>query len=186
MTNGAKSELKIRAINHLALVCKDMGRTVEFYRDVLGMPLIKTLALKGQEPGYHFFLDMGNGGSLAFFWFENAAAAQPGVSAPRDLPGVGSIASAHGSMNHVAFDVAPEQFDAWVARLAEKGVKTTKVLNHDDSPRQISDTVNENTFVRSVYFRDPDGVLLEIASWMRPIRAEEVVQEHLTPFGLTK
>ncbi|MDE2464954.1 MAG: VOC family protein, partial [Alphaproteobacteria bacterium] len=36
---------EFQGINHLALVCKDMARTVEFYSNVLGMPLIKTLDL---------------------------------------------------------------------------------------------------------------------------------------------
>lgn len=37
--------MRTKGINHLALVCRDMGETVRFYRDVLGMPLIKTIAL---------------------------------------------------------------------------------------------------------------------------------------------
>ncbi|MEE9279033.1 MAG: VOC family protein, partial [Myxococcota bacterium] len=36
-------EFEFRGVNHLALVCKDMARTVDFYSSVLGMPLIKTL-----------------------------------------------------------------------------------------------------------------------------------------------
>ena len=39
------NEFEIRGINHLALVCKDMERTVDFYSNVLGMPLIKTINL---------------------------------------------------------------------------------------------------------------------------------------------
>ena len=48
-----------------------------FYTGVLGMPLIKTLDLPNGM-GQHFFFDMGNGDSLAFFWFPNAPAAAPG------------------------------------------------------------------------------------------------------------
>ena len=39
------SEFELRGINHLALVCRDMQRTVDFYSGVLGMPLIKTIEL---------------------------------------------------------------------------------------------------------------------------------------------
>ena len=69
-----------KGINHLALVCKDMARTVEFYRDVLGMPLIKTIELP-MGMGQHFFFDCGNGDALAFFWFADAP--RPRRESPR-------------------------------------------------------------------------------------------------------
>ena len=164
MRKPRNPEFEIRGVNHLALVCRDMAKTVEFYRDVLGMPLVKTIDLPGGM-GQHFFFDIGNGDSLAFFWFPNAPAATPGVSAPAKLPGVGDIASAHGSMNHVAFDVPAEKFDEYVEKLRAKGVKIGSVMNHDNSPSQVSATVTPDVFVRSVYFFDPDGVMLEFASW---------------------
>ena len=157
-------EFDIRGVNHLALVCKDMAKTVEFYRDVLGMPLVKTLDLPGGR-GQHFFFDIGNGDSLAFFWFPNAPEAVPGISAPAQLPGGGNIASAHGSMNHIAFNVPVEKFDEYVAKLQAKGVEIGRVLNHDHSETQVSDHVHDDVFVRSVYFWDPDGVMLEFAAW---------------------
>ena len=110
MATRKNTEFEIRGVNHLALVCKDMARTVAFYRDVLGMPLIKTLDLPGGA-GQHFFFDIGNGDSLAFFWFADAPPAAPGLSSPQALPTQGSFLSAHGSMNHIAFDVPAEKFD---------------------------------------------------------------------------
>ena len=44
--------IDFRGVNHLALVCKDMARTVDFYSGVLGMPLIKTIEIPGG--GQHF------------------------------------------------------------------------------------------------------------------------------------
>ena len=164
MANPTNREFDIRGVNHVALVCKDMARTVEFYRDVLGMPLIKTIELPGGH-GQHFFFDIGNGDSLAFFWFPHSPAAVPGVAAPAQLPGGGDIASAHGSMNHLALNVAPEKFDEYVEKLRAKGVKLGPVLNHDNSPSQVSAEVTDDVFVRSVYFWDPDGVMLEFAAW---------------------
>jgi catechol 2,3-dioxygenase-like lactoylglutathione lyase family enzyme len=161
MAAQTNREFDIRGVNHLALVCKDMAKTVEFYRDVLGMPLIKTLDLPGGR-GQHFFFDIGNGDSLAFFWFPNAPEAVPGVSAPADLPGGGDIRSAHGSMNHI---VPAEKFDEYVEKLKAKGVKLGTVLNHDNSETQVASELNDDVFVRSVYFWDPDGVMLEFASW---------------------
>src|SRR5215475_8688879 len=102
MTKVRNDVFDIRGINHLALVCKDMARTVDFYTNVLGMPLVKTLDLPGGR-GQHFFFDIGNGDSLAFFWFPEAPEAQPGVASAANMPMHGPIRSAHGSMNHVAF-----------------------------------------------------------------------------------
>ena len=169
-------EFDIRGVNHIALVCKDMARTVEFYRDVLGMPLIKTIDLPGGM-GQHFFFDIGNGDSLAFFWFPQAPAAAPGVAAPAALPGRGDMRSAHGSMNHIAFNVAAEKFDDYYARLKAKGVKVSAILNHDDSPAQVSAEVTDKVFVRSVYFFDPDGVCLEFAAWTKTFDESDVAHE---------
>ncbi|MCZ2109351.1 MAG: VOC family protein [Dehalococcoidia bacterium] len=166
LSNRINNEFEFRGLNHLALVCKDMQRTVDFYQGVLGMPLVKTIELPGGM-GQHFFFDMGNGDSLAFFWFPTAPEAAPGVSSAAHWPGDGEIVTAHGSMNHVAFDVPGEQFEAYVEKLHEKGIKTSRIYNHDDSPAQVSREMHEGVFVRSVYFMDPDGILLEFASWTK-------------------
>jgi len=173
LTVNGNREFEIRGLNHLALVCSDMQRTVDFYSGVLGMPLIKTIDLPGGR-GQHFFFDLGNGDSLAFFWFPHAPQAAPGVASASVMPGEGDIATAHGSMNHVAFDVPAERFDEYVAKLKAKGVRTSMVLNHDDSLRQVSATLHPGVFVRSVYFMDPDGILLEFASWTRAFNAADV------------
>ncbi len=167
------TEFEFRGINHLALVCRDMERTVDFYCNVLGMPLIKTIELPGNM-GQHFFFDIGNGDSLAFFWFPNAPEAAPGIAAPAGMPGEGELTSAHGSMNHVAFDVPPEKFDEYYEKIKAKGIQVTPILNHDDSPRQISREVHEGTFIRSFYFQDPDGILLEFATWLRSMGPDDV------------
>jgi catechol 2,3-dioxygenase-like lactoylglutathione lyase family enzyme len=167
MTQPGNKVFDIGGINHLALVCKDMARTVDFYTNVLGMPLIKTIDLP-HGMGQHFFFDIGNGDALAFFWFPNAPEAAPGIAAAGHLPTSGkSIASAHGSMNHVALNVPAEKIDEYYEKLVAKGVKPTKILNHDDSERQVSLEVSPTTFVRSIYFFDPDGVCLEFAAWTR-------------------
>ncbi len=165
-------EFELRGINHLALVCKDMARTVDFYTNVLGMPMTKTIELPNNM-GQHFFFDIGNNDGLAFFWFPNAPEAAPGIASPSGMPGEGELATAHGSMNHVAFDVPQEKFDEYHAKLQAKGVHVTPILNHDDSPRQVSKEVHAGTFVRSFYFRDPDGILLEFATWTRVLGTPE-------------
>lgn len=166
-------EFELRGINHLALVCRDMAKTVEFYRGVLGMPLIKTIELPF-DMGQHFFFDIGNGDSLAFFWFPNAPEGVPGISAPRTLPAGGELVSAVGSMNHVAFDVPPEKIDDYLDKLRAKGIDAADILNHDDSELGATKEPHQGTFVRSIYFFDPDGILLEFAAWTRDLGPDAV------------
>jgi catechol 2,3-dioxygenase-like lactoylglutathione lyase family enzyme len=163
----------LRGINHLALVCSDMQRTVDFYTGVLGLPLIKTVELPG-DSGQHFFFDMGAGGSLAFFWFPNAPEGVPGVTHQGGLMDPAGPVSAHASMNHVAFDVAPEDIEAVRDRLGAAGVECTPIVNHDDSLRGASREMHDGVFVRSVYFKDPDGIALEIAAWTKVFDASDV------------
>jgi catechol 2,3-dioxygenase-like lactoylglutathione lyase family enzyme len=168
---AGNKEFELRGVHHLALVCKDMARTVAFYRDVLGMPLTKTINLP--NGGQHFFFDIGNGDSLAFFWFPGAADAAPGQSAPEHLPTRGDFRSAHGSMNHIAFDVPAERFEEYHQRLIAKGIDVTPILNHDNSPRGVAEGMNDDVYVRSMYFFDPDGACLEFAAWTRALRPDE-------------
>ena len=168
MTGPKNAIFDIGGINHLALVCKDMAKTVDFYTNVLGMPLIKTIDLP-MGMGQHFFFDIGNGDSLAFFWFPDAPAATPGVASALDLPGGKGLVSGHGSMNHVAFNVPADKIDEYYEKLKARGVKCTRIFNHDESEYQASAEITPTTFVRSIYFFDPDGICLEFAAWTRVI-----------------
>lgn len=177
MPKPQNTEFELCGVNHLALVCRDMKKTVEFYRDILGMPLIKTIDLP-RGMGQHFFFDVGNGDALAFFWFPDAPEAQPGIAAPEALPTRGSFVSAHGSMNHIAFNVAADKFDEYYDRLVAKGIDVTPPLNHDNSPTgSTPDPNDEDVYVRSVYFFDPDGICLEFAAWTRELDESDVRHE---------
>lgn len=167
------SEFQFGGVNHLALVCSDMARTVDFYSGVLGMPLVKTMELPNGM-GQHFFFDCGGGDRLAFFWFPTAPDGVPGISAPAAKPGDGEIVSAVGSMNHVAFTVPAERFDEYYARMKAKGVSVSPVMNHDDSPATVTRELHEGVFIRSFYFTDPDGILLEFACWLRQFTEVDV------------
>jgi catechol 2,3-dioxygenase-like lactoylglutathione lyase family enzyme len=153
-------------INHLALVCKDMDRTIDFYTNVLGMKLTKTLDLP-DGVGKHYFFDCGGGDMIAFFWFKDG----PDSVSKEEFR---RITSTPGTMNHVAFDVAPDKIEEYRERLVGMGIKVTEVVNHDDSERQASDDVSPSTFVRSIYFRDPDGMQLEFAAWARALTENDV------------
>ncbi|MEU6744896.1 VOC family protein [Actinomadura nitritigenes] len=178
-TAGEEPAFRIRGFNHVALVCSDMKRTVDFYSGVLGMKLVKTLDLP-DGMGQHFFFDAGNGNSLAFFWFPDSPEATPGVAAPVTVPGFGEWTSGIGSLNHVAFDVPPDMFEEYRARLKAKGVKVAPIVNHDDSETQVAREMHPGVYVRSFYFQDPDGILLEFACWLRDFTPEDVAHEPRT------
>jgi catechol 2,3-dioxygenase-like lactoylglutathione lyase family enzyme len=170
---GSTKPFELEGVSHLALVCSDMARTVDFYTNVLGMPLIKTVELPAGM-GQHFFFDIGGGDSLAFFWFADAPPAAPGIAAPIARPDNGESTSAVGSMNHIAFQVAPERIEEYRERLVAAGVPCSVVVNHDDSEWTVSEDMHPGVFVRSVYFQDPDGILLELAAWTKVFDAHDV------------
>ncbi len=178
------TKFDIQGINHLALVCKDMKRTVDFYSGVLGMPLTKTINLPNNM-GQHFFFDIGNGDQLAFFWFPDAPESVPGVTHAAHLIGQGSLTSAHASMNHVAFNIPADKVEAYQQKLVDAGIECTPVVNHDDSENQASPEITPSTFVRSIYFKDPDGILLEFAAWARELTEDDVNCEPATAADVT-
>jgi catechol 2,3-dioxygenase-like lactoylglutathione lyase family enzyme len=164
--------MKTKGINHLALVCRDMAETVKFYTEALGMPLVKTVALP--DGGQHFFFDCGGGSLLAFFWWPDAPPAAPGIASVKSFPT--EPKSAVGSMNHVAFHLDKGELEDSIAKLRAAGVKVSVpvVVNHDDSRMGAAREMHEGVWVRSVYFRDPNGIMLEFAAVLRDFRPDDV------------
>ena len=161
-----------QGMNHVALVCRDMAETVDFYTRVLEMPLVRTIDLPDGR-GQHFFFDCGGGDTIAFFWFPNAPAAAPGVASMHpDYQKVGSQ-TAHASMNHLAISVPLEKFDEYAERLRSKGV-ALRVLNHEDGDKHSNEELTDRAWIRSMYFRDPNGTMLEFASWTRVLDESDV------------
>jgi catechol 2,3-dioxygenase-like lactoylglutathione lyase family enzyme len=160
------SNFELRGFNHVALVCKDMQATVDFYEGVLGFPLIKTLELGAH--GQHFFFQVTEHDGIAFFWFSNVNPAQPGVAGADWLAGetspsrAGGLASkaARGAMHHLSFGVPADKLDEYRARLEAAGVEVTEVVRHQDENGES---------IRSIYFRDPDGIVLEFSAWTEPL-----------------
>jgi catechol 2,3-dioxygenase-like lactoylglutathione lyase family enzyme len=190
MATSKSTKFEIRGVNHLALVCSDMERTVQFYTEVLGLPLVKTLEIPGG--GQHFFFDVSEGSGLAFFWFPDAPPAAPGIAGSGWSsidPATGnripvSNMSAIGSMHHVAFDIPLEKQEEYKERLRAAGVPVTEVNHHilygkdgrqASHPSQIpNDAEAIDEFVNSIYFPDPDGIVLEFAAWTRPLTPDDV------------
>ena len=163
----ANGEFELRGIDHLALVCSDMKKTIAFYGGVLGMPLVEDSELPDGE-GHQFVFDVGKGASLAFFWFGKepkraSLVAAPGRHSRNNARRHHLAAAGRRMMCHLAFDVPAEKIDDYLERLQARGVPAT-IVNYGDSVRRNSDSLNEDTLGRSIYFTDPDGVVLEFAT----------------------
>ena len=169
--------IKTKGINHIALVCRDMKETVHFYTEVLNMPLFKTVELPGG--GQHFFFDCGGGAAVAFFWWKDGPPAAPGIASVKHFPN--EPMTAVGSMNHLAFEMEESELETSLVRLEEAGVPHTHaVVNHDDSPMGVSRDMHPGVFVRSVYFTDPNGIMLEFAATTKSFGPEDVAHEPAT------
>ncbi|MGE4219449.1 MAG: VOC family protein [Alphaproteobacteria bacterium] len=125
-------------IDHLALVSSDIERTLAFYTEVLGMRVTRIVANRDEPSSTHVFLDIGGGNLLAFFDF-------PESGVHPALPG-------SGGMHHMAMRATPEQYAAVV-----QGLKT----------RRIPHSIHGDEAAGSCYFRDPDGILLEVRTAYR-------------------
>ena len=170
MATQAKN-FELRGFNHVALVCEDMQATVDFYEGVLGFPLVKTLDLGGH--GQHFFFQVTEHDGVAFFWFDNVNAAQRGVASadwsagetnPSRAQGLASKA-APGAMHHLSFGVPAEKLDEYREVLESHGIEVTEVIKHYDENGEA---------IRSIYFRDPDGTILEFSAWSETMATRDV------------
>jgi catechol 2,3-dioxygenase-like lactoylglutathione lyase family enzyme len=163
-------KLNTGGVHHLALVCKDMRATHEFYTNVMKMSLTCAIHVPPfkEEDAMHLFYDMGGGNQLAFFWFKDSPEAVVGQAHP---PNVAAV-NANGSMHHLAFSVdTEEQVLAWREHLKALDVKVTPVIDHE--------------FCKSIYFVDPDGMQLEISYWVRALERRDISEKVLTQAGIT-
>src|SRR5579864_2597120 len=117
----AREPMQYLGVNHVALVARDMAATVDFYENVLEMPLVKTVEFADGR-GQHFFFDCGGGGLIAFFWFRDAPPIAPGIASMHEDVRKNGAMTAVASMNHLAISIPLEKFDAYVERLQRKGV----------------------------------------------------------------
>ena len=127
--------VKTAGVDHLALICSDLERTIGFYTHVLGMPLTRIVQNRDEPTSTHIFFDIGGGTQLAFFDF-------PEKGPERTVRGVGS-------MHHIALKTRPEQMRAILGRLDE---------------RHISYSLHGTPDSGSIYVRDPDEILVELTT----------------------
>ncbi len=182
MASGTSNDrFEYCGVNHVALVARDMAETVDFYSNVLEMPLVKTVEFPGGR-GQHFFFDCGGGALLAFFWFKDAPPIAPGIASMHEDPRKNGAMTAVASMNHLAINIPIEKFDASVARLKKKGIRHY-VINHDDSPAGGAAEMHDGVWIRSVYFRDPNGIHMEFAALTRAFGSSDVAHDPVNAKG---
>ena len=97
-----------RGLHHTALLSSDVEHTVRFYQGILGFPLIEVFENRDYPGSTHFFFDIGNGNTLAFFDF-------PGLD-------LGPYQEVLGGLHHVAISVEPETWQRLKGRLDDFGI----------------------------------------------------------------
>lgn len=151
--------MTIQGLHHITLVCLDAQRTVDFYTRVLGQRFVKK-TVNFDDPGsYHLYFgdEVGRPGSaITFFEWPRA---------PQGYPGLGGT-------HHFALQVAEyEGLRQWKRRLTDLGLA-------------VEGPLDRHYFV-SIYFRDPDGAILEIATrgpgWTVDEAADRLGMEYRQP-----
>ena len=97
-----------QGVHHVALLCADVERTIEFYQDVLEFPLIELFENRDYTGSTHFFFDIGHGNTLAFFDF-------PGL----DLGPYGEVLGGH---HHLALSVERATWDRLRSKIEAAGI----------------------------------------------------------------
>ena len=130
--------MSITGLHHITLVTADAQRNVDFYAGVLGLRFIKKTVNFDDPSAYHLYYsdETGSPGTaITFFEWKHLAQGRPGI----------------GGTHHFALTVADRDgLLKWKRRLTDLGLK-------------VSGPYDRHYF-ESIYFRDPDGVILEIAT----------------------
>jgi catechol 2,3-dioxygenase-like lactoylglutathione lyase family enzyme len=147
-----------RGFSHVGLSTHDLDATRAFYEGVLGFKAVRGDILEVAEGGRirHLFFDIGNGQMLAFM----EPSGIEGIPVEYDT-GINRGLGVPDAFYHFAFDAESEE--ALLAKRAEliaKGVKVSRVVDHEG-------------WVQSIYFKDPNGLLLEYAWQNRALDAAD-------------
>ncbi len=136
----------VRGLFETHLTVRDMDRAVAFYRDIVGLPLALDLPERG----------------AAFFWIGG-----PGEA----MLGLWSLGSAPMGLSlHVAFTVALEDVRGACERLRSSGVVPLSFFEAETTEPSVLGWMP----AAAVYFRDPDGHLLEYLAMLDEPPAPEV------------
>ena len=124
----------IKDLHHNAYRCRDSGETRRFYEDFLGLKLVSAFEI-GDGMGLHTFFAMDDGSYLAFFEVPDR---------PFDFKRQNDLDL------HIALGVENDVFDAMLGKGQAHGIEVRGPVDHG--------------FVRSIYFRDPNGYVVELTA----------------------
>lgn len=131
------TKIQTQGMHHITFVGSNREATIDFYQGVLGMPLVFEQPNLDVPEETHLYFDMGDGRLLTFFvrpTRQNDPSPNP--------QGIGNL-------HHLAFNVSRATYTQVEARLKELGIENTGPIDRG--------------FMDSIYFRDPNGQLLEMA-----------------------
>ena len=130
----------IKGLHHNAYRCRDSEETRKFYEDFLGLPLAGTLWIKETKSSrktdtLHTFYEMDDGSYLAFFEVPD----QPF-----------EFKDQHDFDLHIALEVERPVLEPMMAKGKAAGIETRGIADHH--------------FLESIYFRDPNGYVIELTA----------------------
>jgi catechol 2,3-dioxygenase-like lactoylglutathione lyase family enzyme len=143
--------MKLEGVHHTARPTWKLRETVEFYRDILGLPLVHTISARGWgregHPDFlHFFFDSGKGSSIAFFYYIGTE--RPEYLTPR-------TEEFFYRATHTAWQVETRaELNAWRERPEKRGIEVSPDTRHE--------------VIESIYFTDPNGYPIKITLPLRP------------------
>jgi glyoxalase family protein len=131
------SIIQIQGVHHITFVGSNREATIEFYTGLLGMPLVMEQPNLDVPEESHLYFDTGDGRLLTFF------------VRPSRTPDSSHNPEGIGNLHHLAFTVSRATYNQIAQRLNARGIKNTGPIDRG--------------FMDSIYFRDPNGQMLEIA-----------------------
>ena len=133
--SAVPAEHQVRGLGPIVLTVRSLARTASVLTEVMNMRRVRDYAAHGAD--IHVF-GMGEGGP----------AAELHVLEDKESPMAGQGA---GAVHHVAFRTPDDaQYHAWTQRLSELGIRHSGEI--------------DRFYFRSLYFREPNGILFEIAT----------------------
>jgi glyoxylase I family protein len=143
--------LRIAGLHHVTVICRDVERSVGFYRNLLGMRLVKQTVNEDDRGARHLFFGDEEG--------------RPGtIVTCLEYPELDEGTVGRGSTHHFALTVeSEEELEAWHGYLRSRGIPCTDVM--------------DRTYFKSVYLRDPDGHIIELATAGPGLTADEPLEE---------
>jgi catechol 2,3-dioxygenase-like lactoylglutathione lyase family enzyme len=132
-------KLQSQGVHHITIVGADRQTSIDFWEGVLGMPFVFEQPNLDNESESHLYFDPGDGRLITVFTNEERA------------PDPTRTSTDIGAVHHVAFALSQATFRQAVERLDERGIQHSGV--------------KDRGFMDSIYFEDPLGLLIELASY---------------------